>query len=615
MRKIVLSFVFISVSAFCVFSSPQQRKKENWILLDYMLRGTVPFQFEKNGVEIELAKWNSEILVSLTGNYTASDSLELDQAMKAFDEVLPNLSIDWAMQKRPSLFVVFNKLPYNNNLHHFNAYRNRASSKATNINYNFKIKEAFEGILFINDTISGNQRNNNIWSGFGKVLIGRESFGLLPGKETVLGGKINQLTPFDQFLFTTVYADNFTYQYLKFIKDQYSLVDQYRFLADQDTKYSITLTVTLILILLLTYYFYQFLWVRYLDKKTNGPFARFQLSGFIFFLPQLIVSSFGISSQVLKLQHFPKTVLFYIIGGIISFLFLLFIYFICALAVYFIEIVLFGKIRKFKQRQVIRIFSVSLLMGCSIFFNLSFDHPKVLMGINIFQIFISFLLIILIRFLYFHDQHQKGIIRNNQQLKINRLEQLQTKFQLDAIQARTNPHFLYNSLNTIASLAKQDAGRTEEFALKLSKLLRSRLSEKAIHEVPLSEEIETIKLYLEIEKERFFDRLDYSIQIPENSEALKIPSDILLHLVENSIKHGISKQTGIGIIKIEVSADDHQLHLRVFDNGPDFPDSPIYGTGLKSILEKLNILYPDQYEFAIFNHPNKHVEIVLKRKR
>ncbi len=615
MKRIALSCLLVVISAFSAFSGSKQTEKEHWILLDYMLRGTVPFKFKKDGIEIELTKWNSEILISLEGSYTTSDSLELDQAMEAFNEVLPNLSIDWAIQKRPNLFIVFCKLPHNNNLHHFNVYKNTAHSTATNINYEFRIKESFEGILLINDTTSDKRRNNNIWNGLGKTLIGRTSFGLQPGSETVLGGKINQLTPFDRFLFSTIYADDFTNQYLNFIKAQYGLVDQYRFLADQDTKFSIKITAALILLLLLTYYLYQFLWVRYLEKRTNGTFARFQLSGLIFFLPQLIISSFGLTSQILKLQHYPETILFYVIGGIISFLFLLFTYFICALTVYFIEIVLFGKIKNIKQKQIVRILSVSILAMFSILFNISLNNPQILMGVNIFLIFISFLLIIIIRFLYFHDQHQKEIIRNTQRLKIDRLEQLQTKFQLDAIQARTNPHFLYNSLNTIASLAKQDASKTEEFALKLSNLLRLRLSENTLSEISLSEEIQTIKLYLEIEKERFFDRLDYSIYVPENAQVLKLPSDILLHLVENSIKHGISKQTGIGIIKITVSADDHRLHLCVFDNGPDFPDSPIYGTGLKSILEKLNILYPDQYEFAIFNHPNKHVEIVLQGTR
>lgn len=228
-------------------------------------------------------------------------------------------------------------------------------------------------------------------------------------------------------------------------------------------------------------------------------------------------------------------------------------------------------------------------------------------------ILLSFALIIVIRFLYFHNQHQKEIIQKHQQLKVERLEQLQTKSQLEAIQARTNPHFLYNSLNTIAALIKIDTIKAEEFALKLSKLLRLRLNESKPAELPIDQEIETIRLYLEIEKERFGDRLEYSIVIPEDTKNQIIPSDLLLYLVENSIKHGISKQTGKGIVKVEITNSGNQVKMCVADNGPNFPNNPIYGTGLKSILEKLELLYMDNYEFALFNHPNKHVEIKFQR--
>ena len=244
---------------------------------------------------------------------------------------------------------------------------------------------------------------------------------------------------------------------------------------------------------------------------------------------------------------------------------------------------------------------------------MAIDRPQILTGMNILVIFLSFLLIIVIRFLYFHDQHQKEIIRKHQQIKINKLEQLQTKFQLEAIQTRTNPHFLHNSLNTIASLTQQDPAKAEDFALKLSRLLRLRLNENTPSELPISQELETIQIYLEIEKERFFDRLDYTITVPNDDKNIKIPSDILLYLVENSIKHGISKQTGKGMLSIEITTTQTQVKMCVSDNGPDFPENPIYGTGLKSILEKLDILYPENYEFAIFHHPNKRVEIKFQK--
>lgn len=613
MKTILISLGLLMISAFGVFAVPKQTNADNWTRLDYMLRGTVPFRYEKEGIEVELTKWKSKVLVSLKGNYTISDSLELDKAIKAFNEVIPKPGIGWAGKQYASLIVQFVDLPDEVSLHHFIWYNSVGLKPETFLNHRFKIKQVNEVVLVIDNSLAGEQRQSNIWRSFGKMLIECNGLGINLGKETVLGGKIRELTDFDHFFFSTIYAENFTDQYLKFIKERYSLFDQYRYLTDNNTQNTIVFTLQLIFLFLLTYFFYQLLWVKYLGKRIKGKFARFHISGLVFFTPQILVSLIFIIPDLLKIQHFSVSLFPILIVGIIGFVLLQSIYFIFALVVYFIEHILFGAIHDFRQRQIVRFFSVSVIMIPFILIYVGIDRPQILIWMNILVIFLSFLLIIVIRFLYFHDQHQKEIIRKHQQLKIEKLEQLQTKFKLDAIQTRTNPHFLYNSLNTIAALAKQDSGKTEEFALKLSKLLRLRLIENSPSKLPLTEEIETIRLYLEIEKERFFDRLDYSVVIPENTEKLLVPTDILLYLVENSIKHGISKQVGKGIIKVEITAPGDQIKMSVADNGPDFPENPIYGTGLKSILEKLDILYPDNYEFAIFNHSEKRVEITLNK--
>lgn len=612
MKKILTALCFLLIPALFALSDSQQTDKENWTRLDYMLRGTVPFRFGKEGIDVELTKWDSKVLVLLKGNYTISDSLELGKAMKAFNEVIPKPGFDWAGKQQASLIVQFTDLPYTGYLQHFNWYSNRAFNQKL-LNHRFKITKVQDGVLLIDSSLTGEHRQTNIWHSFGKMLIECNGFGINLGKETVLGGKIRELTDFDRFFFSTIYAENFTDQYLKFIKEKYSLFDQYRYLTDSNTKNTIVVTLQLIFLFLLTYFFYQLVWVKYLEKRIKGKFARFHISGLVFFTPQILVSLIFIIPDLLKIQHFSMSLLLILIVGIVGFVLLQSVYFIFALVAYFIEHILFGGIHDFRQRQIVRIVSVSIVMMPLILLIMAIDRPQILIWINILVIILSFCLIIVIRFLYFHDQYQKEIIRKHQQLKIEKLEQLQTKFQLDAIQTRTNPHFLYNSLNTIAALAKQDAGKTEEFALKLSKLLRLRLIENSPSKLPLTEEIETIRLYLEIEKERFFDRLDYSVFIPENTEKLLVPTDILLYLVENSIKHGISKQVGKGIIKVEITTHANQIKMSVADNGPDFPENPIYGTGLKSILEKLDILYPDNYEFAIFNHPEKRVEITLNK--
>lgn len=613
--KIIRTLLLLLLSIL-IFKSPASAKPSNlanWDRLDYMIRGTVPFKYVNESIEIELTKWNSKILVSLEGNYTISDSLELDKAIKAFNEIIPNPGVGWATGQESSLIIQFVDLTDKFDLHHVNWHNIYGLRPETFLNHRFKITLVREGVLILDSNLPENQRLPNIWSGLGNIMLECKGIGLSPGTETVMGGKIKELTDFDRFFFTTIYADNFTDQYLMFLKEKYRFMDQFRYLTDKNTQNNIILSFQLIFIFLLTYFFYQFLWVKWLEKKISGKLKRFYISGLVFFTPQILVSLLFIIPGLLKLHHLSQSSLSYLLIGIVGFLFFLVVYSLFTFMAYFIEHILFGRLHEFNQRQMVRIVSLAAIIIPFVLIYLKIDRPQILIGMQMLVILLSFALIIVIRFLYFHNQHQKEIIQKHQQLKVERLEQLQIKSQLEAIQARTNPHFLYNSLNTIAALIKIDTVKAEEFALKLSKLLRLRLNESKPAESPIDQEIETIRLYLEIEKERFGDRLEYSIEIPEDTKNRIIPSDLLLYLVENSIKHGISKQTGKGIVKVEITSSGNQVKMCVADNGPDFPNNPIYGTGLKSILEKLELLYMDNYEFALYNHPNKHVEIKFQR--
>ncbi len=591
---------------------------QNWIYLDYMLRGTVPFKNIDAPAQIDYKIWKDDVKITIGGSYNHNDSIELSHIIRSFDQAIPNRKVKWSENKNANLIIFFTELnisPVSSKKYIIepNMFGYSMKKPSLILNHYINIGESLNTTVYIlNETNEGN-RKKLLWQAVGKSLFNsNKGFGFQVGKLSVLGGELDNLSDFDIFLYKTVYSPNFQTNYLNYIKTQYNSLDRFKYLADSNTKYSISMTLFLIIFLLSIFYLYKFVWVKYFDKRIKGSFARFQVSGLIFFLPQLLLAPFFFIDEILKLHHVLQTFITYLIFGTIIVLFFFVLYFVCSVYVYFIEYVLFRNVQKFKKRQALRIVSVSTLMLGYILLNLSVNQPEILMDLNIFLLFLGFLLIIITRFLYFYDKHQKEIINKHQRLKFNKLEQLQTKFQLDAIQARTNPHFLHNSLNTIASLTRQDAIKAEEFALKLSKLFRLRLSEKLATVIPLSKEIETIKLYLEIEEERFFDRFEYSIKVPQEINNINIPSDLLLHLVENSIKHGISKQIEKGILIIEIEKIEKQLLIKVFDNGPDFPDTPIYGTGLKSLFEKLDILYPNKYEFTIFNKPNKHVEIILK---
>ena len=183
--------------------------------------------------------------------------------------------------------------------------------------------------------------------------------------------------------------------------------------------------------------------------------------------------------------------------------------------------------------------------------------------------------------------------------------------ELNALQARINPHFLYNALNSIAALAHIDPKRTENMALSLSKLFRYNVNREEQSLTSLGQEIEMVQLYLEIEKQRFGEKLDFSINADVSLYERQIPRFLIQPLVENSIKHGISKLKEDGKIILKVYAEDQNLFIEVYDNGPAFPDGVISGYGLQNMYDKLNLIYKKAYEVRFVNQPEKFIQIKL----
>ncbi len=187
--------------------------------------------------------------------------------------------------------------------------------------------------------------------------------------------------------------------------------------------------------------------------------------------------------------------------------------------------------------------------------------------------------------------------------------------ELNALQSSVNPHFLYNSLNSIASLATVDAEKTEEMAMSLSAFYKYMTNRSDEHLSTLGEEVELVETYVKIEKIRFGDRLKVNIDVPKNLNALKIPRFILQPLVENAIKYGYNKIQKSIDIKLEVRVERGHLVLRIFDKGKAFQDNMQTGYGLKSVTQKLNLLFPNQHELAFKNSPEKHVFISIKKAK
>lgn len=201
---------------------------------------------------------------------------------------------------------------------------------------------------------------------------------------------------------------------------------------------------------------------------------------------------------------------------------------------------------------------------------------------------------------------------SEQEFQLLNLEKLKTRAELDALQAKINPHFLYNALNSIASLVHEDPDKAEEMTLLLSKLFRYSTGRDGELFATLSDELEMVRTYLQVEKVRFGNRLTFSVEIsdPALSE-LRLPQFLLQPIVENAIKHGIAKRAELGRIDVRIYEKSGELHLCVHDNGPAFPDDMSGGYGLRSIQDKLKLLYGNEAKVELQNWPLKQVLISI----
>jgi signal transduction histidine kinase len=184
--------------------------------------------------------------------------------------------------------------------------------------------------------------------------------------------------------------------------------------------------------------------------------------------------------------------------------------------------------------------------------------------------------------------------------------QLRTRLaeaQLQALQRQLHPHFLFNTLNTISALMHRDTEAADAMLEKLSDLLRLTLDRVGTQQLPLSDELDFLRKYLEIEQTRFCERLQVHFDVaPEALDAL-VPNLMLQPLVENALRHGIAPKVGGGRVDISaIPEDGGLLRLEVLDNGVGMsPDSfdQFQGVGLRNTRSRLQHLYGGHHRFEV----------------
>jgi two-component system LytT family sensor kinase len=205
------------------------------------------------------------------------------------------------------------------------------------------------------------------------------------------------------------------------------------------------------------------------------------------------------------------------------------------------------------------------------------------------------------------------------ELKLEEQKRLLLEARLDALQRQINPHFLFNTLNSIASLVRGKPEMAREMTVKLANILRALLKDHDTY-VPLSEELSFTDDYLDIEVVRFgTEKLRVEKEIDPRTLAVMVPSILLQPLIENSIKHGLEPRLKGGTVTLRSRLNGDRVLIEVADDGVGMGNKPASalrrtgaGIGMKNVQERLEVLYGDQASFTVVSNPGRGTLVTIE---
>ena len=229
------------------------------------------------------------------------------------------------------------------------------------------------------------------------------------------------------------------------------------------------------------------------------------------------------------------------------------------------------------------------------------------LSINVINSSVTLLVWNLIYFIYHYIQRIR-----NQQIESLLAESLIRELQLETIKSRINPHFIFNSLNSIRALVDENPSRARTAITELSNILRNSMQAEKAETVPFEKELNIVKDYLALEQMRFEERLKINMQIDEQTLEQPVPPMMLQTLVENAIKHGISKNISGGEVTIISKFSEKHHELIVRNTGRINGTYNIDGFGISSTQSRLKLMFGEKAKFTLLNTSNSEVEAIVK---
>ncbi len=612
---IPLVFIVINASEVSLVNTIEKQgysKKEKDISWEYIKDKLFNGKIDRNFIDAN--KLSGPILFTLT-NATEQDSLAVLNVIEELKKVVPNKKVDFFFNFTKDTFSSFVKNKNNTKTQGY-SYFDVVSST---LRLDFEVDEyqnkrganMQQRMLYFsfNDSTSSEDRKKYIQFEVLRTICFVDytlDDSLFLNLKYPLEATFNdptftildkQFTDLDKFLVSKLYADDFKSQFSDYMYKTYPYRYANLFLNKKLAKIEtyIVLTVYFLLLFLLSFGF--------MNRK-KATYKTYFFSIFIVFFSlinlQWIYNYFIRIETVITLEQ-----------SVFGFLYLLISTFVVSFLLWFIEQKFInnyvGFVYQFFMKLVLTL-SLLLIPFMILFFLMDTTKEFYFDNTVLFFLFVG---LTLTRGLFMYLNHYSDSIISQKELELSKLKELNAKNELKLLHAHINPHFLYNSLNSITSLMNESTSKAEEMMMALSDLFRYSINRKGKKMSTVKEEVLMVRNYLKIEKIRFEERLQYTIDVADNLLEKEIPMYILQPLIENAVKHGISKTEENGEIHLVIKQVQNNLMIAITDNGVDFPENIYSGFGLQSVSDLLRLSYGDKANLLWTNTPSKKIEISI----
>jgi two-component system LytT family sensor kinase len=405
----------------------------------------------------------------------------------------------------------------------------------------------------------------------------------------------------DKILLQKLYEDDFLKQFRNYLTSAYSWRYANNFLNKDLVK-----IIALVMIICIGLFVFLLSFSYFQSKKFKYSFVNY-------FLPILFIILFTADFALIyayltdigtnQMIDLNGLIYLYSVAFILSL--------IISSSLFLLEKVWINKIKDFSFQLICKVIFTFIVFNLPIIIS----YMTSASGDDFLEVYLPVFIVIVImsigRGLLIYLNHFSDSLVKEKDVELSRLKEINAQAETRLLQSQINPHFLYNSLNSIASLAPIDAQRTQKMAHSLSDLFKYSINRKDKKTNTILDEVNMVKTYLDIEKIRFGDRLQFTVDVDENLENHEIPLFLIQPLVENAVKHGISKNEGQGNIALKISKEQNEIIISVSDNGPDFPDGLLSGHGLQTVFDLLRLTYGDKAALNWTNAPKKMIIITI----